>query len=285
MIRNVLFIGGPYSGKSNYLFRSWIAIEREQGRILKDGLPAELDYLNAGALELLEGRFAPHTSRDTGGSICRIPISIRERPESTSEIVIPDVSGELWTDLYDKRQWPTAWDALLEPSTGYLLFLQAGSPYEVPSLDWLTCERYFNDRSHAKPQPETPTQVVLVDWLQIVRYLLDHKIGASVTPRLSIVITAWDRVIAQRGGAPADYLASQYPMLSDFLASGNHRFNVRVFGVSVAAGELDKDPTYKEKYLSENPAKEGYSVSEISQGRMKRSDVLSPLYWALNEDS
>ena len=45
----VLLIGGPDAGKSNFLFRLWIAIDAGQGALVKDGLPSELDYLSGGA--------------------------------------------------------------------------------------------------------------------------------------------------------------------------------------------------------------------------------------------
>jgi len=279
---NILFIGGPGSGKSNYLFRCWVAIERELGRLIKNGLPEDLDYLNAGAADLLEGRFAPHTSRDSGVT-CRIPIAVREQQGSTGEIVIPDVSGELWLDLYDKREWPVAWDELLSPSTGFVLFVQAGSQHEVPSLDWITCEHYYRDRTQAQPQAETPTQVLLVEWLQIVRYELDRLVGASYTPRLSVVVSAWDRLKAEESASPSAYLALRFPLFSDFVVSKAHRFDVGVYGVSVASGELDKDLVFRDLYVAGDPARQGFSVSRLTHGRLRRHDVLAPVYWALNQ--
>jgi hypothetical protein len=203
----------------------------------------------------------------------------------TGDIVIPDVSGELWLNLYKNREWPVAWDKLLSSKTGFVLFVQAGSPLEVPSLDWVTCERYYNDTGKMQSQTDTPTQVLLVDWVQIVRYVFNQEVGASAIPKLSIVVSAWDRVSGEEGTSPAHYLASRYPMFSDYLASQGHRFDVRVFGVSVASGDLDKDPTFRESYMSGDPATQGFAVSGLIHGRLRREDVLLPVYWALNEGS
>ena len=52
---SVLLIGGPDAGKSNFLFRLWIALSDGGGILQKDGLPAEAEYLQTGADRLLEG--------------------------------------------------------------------------------------------------------------------------------------------------------------------------------------------------------------------------------------
>jgi len=57
---NIIFIGGPSSGKSNYLFRTWIAIERDKGRLVKNGLPDDLEYLHDGASAHPRTLFATH---------------------------------------------------------------------------------------------------------------------------------------------------------------------------------------------------------------------------------
>jgi hypothetical protein len=279
--RNVLFIGGPGSGKSNYLFRCWIAIERELGQLIKNGLPDDLDYLNAGAMELLEGRFAPHTSRDVSVTN-RIPIALRRQPDNVGQLVVPDMSGEFWLDLYEKREWPTGWDELFTAATGFVLFIQAESTHNVAALDWLTCERYYQSGIRSQAQVETPTQVLLVEWLQIVRHEFSHLVGASYTPRLSVVVSAWDRITSGESSSPADYLALKFPMFSDYLSSKAHGFEAEIFGVSVASGDLDNDETFRDSYVAGNPATQGFAVSRKTRGRLRRQDVLAPIYWALN---
>src|SRR5262245_9602879 len=109
---SVMLVGGPGSGKSNYLFRSWIAIEHETGLLRKSGLPSELDYLHEGASSLFSGEFAPHTSLDAPPSAVEIPLAFVDS-DSSSQLTVPDVSGEIWDAVYEKREWPIAWDAYI----------------------------------------------------------------------------------------------------------------------------------------------------------------------------
>src|SRR5689334_13555680 len=71
---SVLLIGGPDAGKSNFLFRLWLAIDRGRGAVVKNGLPSDVEYLRGGAERLLEGEFAGHTSKDVLQERVSIPM-------------------------------------------------------------------------------------------------------------------------------------------------------------------------------------------------------------------
>lgn len=278
--RNVLFVGGPGSGKSNYLFRTWIAIERKTGSIVQNGLPPDLGYLHDGASVLLDGRFAPHTSRDTGHT-SSIPIAARERPDDTSNLIVPDASGELWLDLYQKREWRVEWDELVAEGTGFVIFVRAASPHNVPALDWITCERIYGPSVQAQAT-EIPTQVLLVDWIQILRSITDRRIGRNYASHLSVVVAAWDRVPSDRQrGSPHDYLTTEFPLLAQFLEADSHGFRAKVFGLSIVGGDPEVDPEFLAQFRQSDPAALGYVISEGVGGVTRDGDILQPIYWAL----
>ena len=277
---NVIFVGGPGSGKSNYLFRTWIAIERKTGRLISNGLPLELGYLHDGASILLDGKFAPHTSRDTR-QICEIPITQRDNPAFTGTFVVPDATGELWLDLYTKREWPVQWDNLVTGSCGFVIFLCVGSPHNVAPLDWIACERLYSSSLVMRPT-DVPTQVLLVEWLQILRSITANKVGSHYMPRLSVVLTAWDRVpVDRRQEDPKNYLDTDFPLLGQFIRAGAQGFDVKVFGLSIVGGDLELDPEFHDCYLRSEPSSLGYVVSQMKSGVEQSGDVLMPIYWAL----
>lgn len=277
---NIIFVGGPRSGKSNYLFRTWIAIERGKGELVKNGLPDDLEYLHNGASILLDGKFAPHTSKDTR-KLCEIPIAHRGRADSTGVLFVPDASGELWLDLYSEREWPVQWDDLVTTSCGLILFVCVGSPHNVAALDWITCERLYGSGASSKPTG-VPTQVLLVDWLQILRSITRRKLGHNYMPRLSVVVTAWDRVPTdRRQGSPQDYLETEFPLFAEFIRTGAHGFDARVFGLSIVGGDLGLDSEFHEEYLRSEPSNLGYVVFSSQNGIERRGNVLMPIYWAL----
>jgi hypothetical protein len=277
---NIIFVGGPGSGKSNYLFRTWIALERKKDRLISNGLPDELQYLHSGASVLLDGKFAPHTSKDTQ-PVCEIPIVHRQDPSSKSTLVVPDATGELWLDLYEKREWPTRWDRLVTSKCGFLIFVCVGSPHNIVPLDWITCERTYG--SGIAPAPTgVPTQVMLVDWIQILRAISSAKLGSNYMPRLSVVISAWDRVpLDRQQEGPQQYLDTEFPLLAQFIRANAHGFDAKVFGLSVVGGDLELDPEFHKEYVKSDPSNLGYTVYQSQKGLERSRDVLTPIYWAL----
>ena len=91
---SVIILGGTDSGKSNYIIRSWMAIDKKSGRLKGSKLPENIEYLRAGEETLLDGKFVTHTSHDFF-NIDEIPITFeKEGINFESMIMIPDYPGE-----------------------------------------------------------------------------------------------------------------------------------------------------------------------------------------------
>lgn len=304
---SVLLIGGPDAGKSNFLFRLWIAIDGGGGALVKDGLPAEVNYLREGAERLLEGEFADHTSKEVHERVL-VPVKSSASADALGGIlVVPDVPGEQVLAIYRNRQWSRAWEELISRRCACLLFVRAGSDGIVAPLDWATCfEKYGAVIDPPQPaeqaQPEDtagvagpndnqtdgekaaapPTQVVLIEWLQFLRRAFTAVCGGSFRPRVGVVISAWDAVpIEQQPAGPVVYLKDNFPMLHQFIEANNDRFDFQVFGVSIVAGDLKNDEDFKETYLKGRPQDFGFVLHSLSGQLTESPDLTLPVAWAL----
>jgi hypothetical protein len=94
------------------------------------------------------------------------------------------------------------------------------------------------------------------------------------------VVTAWDRVQSDAG--PQEFIAREFPLFDQFLRANLHGFETRLFGVSVAGGDLD-DAQFRAKYLAQDPTRHGYSVAAKGRAIERVPDILAPLYWALGQ--
>lgn len=285
--RNVILVGPPDAGKSNYLFRAWMALDAAQGVIARHGLPDEVEYLRTGAEALLTGRFAARTPDEVHEHIV-IPVRLTNTAdERIGAAIIPDVAGEQVRTVYRTRQWSEAWERYITDRTSYLLFLRAGSNRIVPSLDWATAIEQYGGVPPAQPdgvqeEPATPTQVVLVDWLQFIRKAINDRVGRNCVPNLGVVVAAWDAVPAdQQEAAPQTYIEMNFPLLHQYLRASGRRFEVEYFGVSVVAGDLKNDEDFRAEYLNGVPMESGYVIHSLDGTLERSSDLTVPLAWAL----
>jgi double-GTPase-like protein len=303
---SVLLIGGRDAGKSNFLFRLWIAIDAGGGTLVKDGLPSEIDYLRAGAEQLLEGEFAERTPPAVHE---RVVVPVKSSASGTAArgtLVVPDVPGEQVLAICRDRQWSRAWEELISRRCACLLFVRAASDEVVAPLDWASCfEKYGATIEAPKPAAqgqaggpagvtgtdsnqtddegaELPTQVVLTEWLQFLRRAFTEVVGASFRPRVGVVISAWDAVpIDGQPAGPIVYLKDNFPMLHQFIEANGDRFDFQVFGVSIVAGDLKNDEGFKQTYLSGNPRDFGFVIHALSGNLTKAADITLPVAWAL----
>jgi hypothetical protein len=100
-------------------------------------------------------------------------------------------------------------------------------------------------------------------------------------PRLSVVVTAWDRVDAdkfERG--PVAYLEREYPLFAGRLAD-LEEIDVQIFGLSVVGGDLKHDPDYRQAFLEAGLDGQGWVVVGDADGWRKDPDVTLPIAWAV----
>lgn len=283
--RSVLLIGGPDAGKSNFLFRLWLALDQGNGIIVTDGMPAEIEYLRTGAEALLEGTFAAHTPQVVYERAA-IPVKSAAAPALNGILIVPDLSGEKVLAVIRDREWSTSWEELVSDRCACLLFVRAGSDQIVPALDPMNCFQVYGGavarQTGADNQMKLPTQVVLIEWLQFVRRAFTAIVGGSFCPRIGMIVSAWDAVPtdAQPAG-PSAYLKANFPMLQQFIEANIDQFNFQTFGLSIVGGDLKSDDEFKKKYAKGKPKDFGFVVHSLSGRLATSTDITLPVAWAL----
>ena len=283
-----LLVGGPDAGKTNYLGRIWLTITNQKGLVLRNGLPNDVDYLEAIASHLLKGNFAPHSLHGLKKE-CVIPVKVRDASPLDGEFIVPDCAGEEWMGIYKKREWTEDWEARISENCSCLLFIRASSSEIVTPMDWIGFFKCFGT-THApagalregNAEHVTPTQVVLIDWLQFLRIAFSDKLGVACRPRIGIIVSAWDRVPSDdQNTSPSKYIEDNFPLLHQFLLTNTKYYDFRTFGCSVSGGDLHEEHGFRKSYLHRGPQNAGYIVYEHG-GSIKRStDHTLPLAWAM----
>lgn len=317
---SVLLIGGPDAGKSNYLFRLWIALNDGRCTLTNDGLPSDVAYLRSGAERLLGGEFAGRTSKEVHERV-EMPVKSSAPGVQTRRgiLVVPDMPGEQILTVYRNRQWSHTWEEHISSRCGSLFFIRAGSSENVVSLDWATCIDIYGSAILAPSSPSTevnseialrsaqtrtnperqparehadlkdgeanngpPTQVLLTEWMQFLRRAIADHAGGAHRPRVGVVVSAWDAVPNdQVADGPMSYLKHNFPLLHQFIESNEDHFELQVFGLSVVSGDLNDDTEFQMAYEAGNPRDFGYVMHSLEGELRKDPDITLPVAWSL----
>ena len=189
MTVSTILIGQPDSGKSNFLGRAWKDMQSSTSAL--SFIDADnITYLEGLLEHLLKGKFAPRSDKNIEQS--RHDITLQVKQTSTGaiyDIVVPDVTGELWKAAVVNSDLPQNWMDSLEDATGALLFLRVGSEENHQPLDWVASRKLLARLGSSKDSTVIPTQVVYAELLRFLQVRLGRK-NPTARRKVAIAITA-----------------------------------------------------------------------------------------------
>lgn len=282
---SIVLIGGPDSGKTNYLARLWEALRSQQGTLVAAGMPSDIKYVEEALAHLLRGSFAPRSemSIEESDHSFTIPVAHADaRDAAPIKIVVPDVKGELWQKAVETCELPSRWMENLTPASGAILFVRIGSDQNNEPLDWVTASELLSMPvllEEERDERSIPTQVSLCELLRFLEHSLTRDSEGGV-PRVAVMITAWDLLDAERAAeGPLAYLQAEYPMLAGRI-SDISTLDICVFGVSILGGDF-RDEAFKKAFLEDDQPLSGHVVQDRNGGVEIQPDVTAPIGWLL----
>ena len=281
---SIVMIGAPDSGKTNYLARLWRALTGENASLRATQQPDDVRYVLDALTHILQGEFAPRTDTnvDVDGNHCSIQVAWeRDGVTQQADLLVPDVSGELWAEAVQTNELPATWLASVRQSIGALLFVRVDSDQHIPSLDWVTArERLEVGGEDAVWQ--IPTDVQLCEFLRFLELFLGTNVDV-LKPRVGVLVAAWDIVDEHRSQqGPKAYIRHEFPLFAGRLADIS-TIEVEVFGVSVVSGDF-RDEAFKERFLAGHVDEFGFVVTEPGPVP-PRAGVETPVRWVLDGKS
>lgn len=278
MSRSIILIGGPDSGKTNYIGRLWRALDQGKGALYAAEPPEDIDFVLEVADHLFEGGFAPRSEHSDVRRDFEVVVAATE-DGSQSRVVVPDISGELWRKAVIDSEIDPDWMSELRRADAALLFVRVESDQDVRPLDWVTSRKML-ERLGDEEDQGLPTQVMLCELIRFLEGSLAKRVDGGI-PRLSVVVTAWDRVDPGKfKQGPVAYLEREYPLVAGRLADLEN-LDVQIFGLSVVGGDLKHDPAYRQDFLKAGIDGQGWVAVRDGDGWRKDPDVTLPIAWAV----
>ena len=281
--RNVVLIGGPDSGKTNFIGRLWIALRAGGGALSITGTPNEIKYVEGAVEHLYQGHFAPRTDQnlEADKSSVTIPLMLTENGQQTfAELLVPDIYGEIWKDAVETTELATEWMTQLEGAFGALIFVRVLSEANKAPLDWVTSAELMAHQGGNAQSTDIPTQVMLCEFLRFLELKLpSNRTGQK--PRIAVLVTAWDLLDPHRSAAgPRAYIQEEYPLFAGRLRDLD-RFDVSIFAVSIFGGDPQADDGFRDALLDSDVESVGYVRYDGNGVIEESSDITLPIAWAI----
>ena len=137
----IILVGGPASGKTNYIARLWLAFQAKKGKLKAEQLPDNIEYVNEAVAHLLDRKFAPRTEHNMEEGARRdftVPVRGSDGAGLVRSLTVPDITGELWKRSLETYELPQVWIDALRSSSSAIIFIRANSKLNHQPMDWVT---------------------------------------------------------------------------------------------------------------------------------------------------
>nr|WP_246156477.1 hypothetical protein [Sphingorhabdus profundilacus] len=271
-------VGGPDSGKTNFLARLVAHLRDGDGKLRAPDLPDDIQYVEEALAYLMKGEFAPRSHNTTDELSGDITLDVREVDTgATATISVPDVSGETWDEVARTAEISRQWLDRVQHADGALLFVRVLSELNVTPLDWVNTAPLL-ELAGPNPAYAIPSQVLLCQLLRLLQENLGT--GLDTRPRVGIVVTAYDLLDTEtRSKGPLSFLRDTYPLFAGMIDNVDD-VEIGVFGASVVGGEL-ADVAFQNVYLEGDIVESGYVVDDTLIPMEQVGDISRPVSWVL----
>ncbi len=283
----IFLLGLAGSGKTHFLVALDVILDNQSDSdgLVHADLAADRAYLQPLKEAWLRGEELERTS----GSAPAPPHLLLVRHPATdtvAEFSIPDLAGESFGFHFESRSLPKELGDRLQQAAGLIVFVHSEQSADHEIMEHPSFID-TDDQSTAATRPEiadwtiehASRQTQLVDLLQFVAKLNPIKAPLPV----AVVISAWDVVDkvpeTDRSHIPNDpskFLVKFWPLLSQYLANNDHKYNYRVYGVSARGGGTSSAEVIRLTAIS-RPSDRILIVDDKNRSK----DLTRPIRWIL----
>ncbi|OQW76545.1 MAG: hypothetical protein BVN32_08990 [Proteobacteria bacterium ST_bin14] len=279
MSSSIVLLGGPDSGKTNYVGRVWPALDEGKGSLHAAEQPQDIRFVLDVTDHLNSGSFAPRSEHADDRRDFEVVVAAEKGGDRTT-IVIPDISGELWLNAAEQGEVSAELMDEMRSADGGLLFVRVNSEADVRPLNWVTSKNMLAKLGN-EDDKGLPTQVMLCELLRFLETTLSQRRDGE-PPRLSVVVSAWDLVDPQKfEQGPKAWLEREYPLAAGRL-DDIEGIELRVFGLSVVGGDLKVDEKCRDDVQENGLDGRGWIAVEGDDGVWRKdTDLTLPIAWAV----
>lgn len=279
--KKIILIGLPATGKTTFLSAFWHSAESQDlanSSIKVETLDGDMEYINKIADQWLAYSEVERTKSSKYKEV-RLKL-IETKNQQKFEINIPDLSGEIFKEQWENREWTKRYYELVSECDGVLIFLHPNS-VKYPDLieDVNEVIGSNNEQSDINipewDKSQATTQVIYVELIQFL------KIYLKATLKIALIVSAWDLLSKDTDSevlnsvTPLHWLKMQLPLLYQFLESNKDLIEYKVYGISAQGGDYSKDSEKLQKIIKPSDR------IIVRDDHQTSHDITSPINWLL----
>lgn len=233
MNKKLFIMGAPNAGKSTFLAALWHSVNQKsvQTKLTLSKMKGDSNYLYTIEKKWLQVERLERTA--IGQEKEKLSILLSNGCDEM-EVEFPDLSGETFQNIYEKREMSIELKQKIMDSDGILYFVNVEDIHEPEFISELPSQFRQGDNlaKGRVPCEDDPTQVQIIDLLQVI-LRIKKKIN------IGIIFSAWDLVNDDEQTEVDAYLQKNLNMLWQYLQSNKNIINLKIWGVSAIGGKIE----------------------------------------------
>ena len=275
------FAGMHDSGKTTFIAAIWDYVNSEKkGKklILNTLANSENQYLDSIRSEWLK---CQKVTRTNLGKIENVRMNLLKSENQENVLIeIPDMSGELFAEHFQSREWSIEYGNVINEVSGILIFI---NPEDTKNrTNFLADSNALIEALGGEPEGNediefaswneemTSNQVKLVETLQFIY----SRSNSEFPIKISVIVSRWDLLESAHGETPESWIQLQMPLFFQYLKCNPVSFKSAFYGVSAQGGNYD-EPTELEKLRE----LEAYDRPKVKIDGNFINDLAEPVIW------
>ncbi len=274
--KNILVIGMSKVGKTHFGGQLYGRLKAGSNEFKLRETPNDLSLFQEILDCLNEGREGKHTESKLHETIV---LPVVSKNGSVVDLIYPDYGGEQLRGIIEQRQLNSIWKQQIQNSTNWFLFIRLDLMEDIVDIT-----TRFYQQVGVEKDVDTPNIIDLpiessafyIELLQIFLYVKEIALTAKNKPRLTVLLSCWDKPKYKAGSKPSKVLLAKLPLFYNFIHA-NWGDNLSILGLSSLSKDLDAKKIDQE-FALEGPEKFGYIVKESGEPEVDITYLLNEVF-------
>lgn len=276
--KNCFIMGFPSAGKTTYLAALWHLLfngDITQASPYKISSMGDVHYLTQISTTWVNVQPINRTLLEDQKESLGINVERKEDGQKL-KLILPDLSGETFSNIYEKKKISNSLYSAIQTADTVLLFVNVETIYKISLISKLdpSIAGSVDTKPIERDKKLDPIAIKLIELLQIV-----NKIKQGNRVRLALMLSAWDMI--DEDVLPEDYVKEHMKILWQFLKANKKYFDVRYWGVSAQGGSIENESDQEKLRDISDPIDR---IQIVNQNGNKSNDITLPIFETLDSE-